>query len=189
MARSAEADARYRATMAKKKAKLIEKNSLQTMAAETPTVVYREYYCHKDMQNKLFTDATADRWAKELVEWAKKPDSLKFSDWFLENDIHMSNGLLLCDIYPALKNAAEQAKMIIGNRREKGGIKNELNSAMVSFSMPMYDPEWKARVEWDAKIKKDAAQVGNVHVTIERFPSTDKVPTKPALSGNDKTED
>lgn len=181
MARTPEADARYRATMARKKAERAAKQQLPTLSGNTDTVIYREYYCFKDMQNKLFTNATAERWAKEMIEWAKLPTSLKVTDWFLDNDICHGDGMQLCEVYPVLKHAFQKAKMTIGNRRERGGLRNELNAGLIHSTMSLYDQEWKAKQEWEANLKKDIAKAGNVHVTIERYAPTDIVPEKQKL--------
>lgn len=143
-----------------------------------PTLVFDEYYDFNIMEGRVFSTSTAERWSKEIIEFAKKDDSLKVTDFFCEKGLHPNEGFRLSAKYEVLKNAYELAKYMIGSRREKGAIKNDYNPGIVHSSMSMYDPEWKANAEWKAKLAQDNQKAGNVTVLIERYPNTAIVPSK-----------
>ena len=87
----------------------------------------------------------------------------------------------------SFKACLSQARLIIANRREKGGLTNKLNASMVQNSMPIYSDTWKSLEEWrnsmrikieDAKTKSALAPVvitkyetqpGYVQITEEEY--------------------
>jgi len=171
--------AKLRVTMAKKREAAKKTINTSTLAAKTPSVVYEEYYDWNDMQTKLFTNTTAERWAQEIVQYAKKPDVWRATEYFMENGIDYTEAMRLCAQYEVLDRAYSHARYLIGLKREKGGLKNELNSSIVHISQSMYDPEWKKNTEYLASLKKDNDKdKGNVTVLIERYPETNVVPVK-----------
>jgi hypothetical protein len=177
---------KFKRTMAKKRAAALVPISDITLVATNANISYEEYYDFNDNLLKLFTSTTADRWAKELVAFAKRPDVLKATDWFIDNGIEYSQAMHLCDKYPQLAAAYKHSKYMIGNRRERGGLRNELNAGMIHTTMAMYDPEHKAHAEWKARLAQDtAANKGNVNITIQRYAPTSVVPDRLPHKDND----
>ena len=110
--------AKFKATMAKRKAiegKEIINNS--TLVAVTPTEIYSEYFDWNDMQQKIFTKTTAARWAKELVEFARVPGTIKVTDYFIQNGIFYETAMQLCEKYEILDQAYKHARYIVGSTR------------------------------------------------------------------------
>jgi hypothetical protein len=179
MARTPQGEARFKETMAKRKESRKKPIHDTTLEAVTPTIIYSEYFDFKDMQKKLFTNTTAENWAKELYDYVQHPDCLKATEYILTKGIAYETFMQLCEKYEILAEAYKAARYIVGVRREKGALKNELNAGMVHISQSIYDPEWKANAEWKAKLAQDnAANKGNVQVLIERYAPTAIVPEK-----------
>ena len=179
MARTAEGLIRYRETMARKRQEAKKNIHDSTLSAVTPNITYSEYFDFNDMQLKLFTNNTATRWATELVAFAKLPGTLKVTEYFINIGCSYDAAMQLCAKYEILDQAYKHSKYIVGNRRERAGLMNELNSSLVHAGLANYDPEWKKLAEWKASLVKDKdVNKGNMTVLIERFPSSDMVPVK-----------
>ena len=142
-------------------------------------LVFDEYLDMISFETAIFSSTTALKWAKEIRDYAMKPDSFKVEDFFYEKGVHPEDIRRLRKNYEVLDKAFTYAKVIIGSRREKGAIKNDYNYGMIASSMSMYDPEWKANAEWKAQLTRDNDKhSGNVNVIIERYASTPLVPDK-----------
>src|SRR6266850_4602714 len=139
--RSEEAKALFRATMEKKKETSKVKINEMPLRAVTANIVYEEYFDMNDWQQKLFTNSTAIEWAKELIEFCKRPDVLKATDFFIDKGIEYTEAMRLCATYEVMGKAYAHSRYIVGSRREKGGIRNEYNAGLIHSSMSMYDPE------------------------------------------------
>ena len=122
------------------------------------------------------TNRYLERLATDLVHWAMKDDSIVLQKFLAEKGITTDNFYRWGIEYPALIEARNIAKMLIGCRREEGGLKKELDGRMVTASMPMYFPEWKEFMEWKAKLaeKSDTSNLQKV-VVIEKFRDPEEV--------------
>ena len=122
-----------------------------------------------------------ERIGLEMVEWAlKDPDAYKISQFFHLKGISKDSMPRWRKRSKRFNELYEEALAIIGNRREIGGLKRQLDGGMVALSMPMYDPEWKAQVEWRKTLdkKNEEKQPTTQVVIVDRFPDSPLVPTK-----------
>jgi hypothetical protein len=123
------------------------------------------------------SDQQLDMIAHDLLLWAEQDDSITFGG-FIE-----VSGLVNARLYEyakrhhGLADAIVVARQIIGDRREKRGLENKYNSAIVLGTMPLYDPEVRA-------YKKEMAQKdteygsAKIIVHMDSFPETKDVPVK-----------
>jgi len=116
------------------------------------------------------TNRYLERLAIELVEWANLDSSIVIQKFLAQKGITGDNFYRWSCVCPALIEARNIAKLLVGCRREEGGLRKELDGRMVTASMPMYFPEWKEFMEWKAKIKEraDESNLQKV-VVIEKF--------------------
>lgn len=119
------------------------------------------------------TMPVTERWAvkisEDLVNWAKKnEDAFKLTQFCEERGIPYSTFKTLVNKFPCMKIARDAAVMIIGNRREIGGLKNKLNTTMVMSQMAKYDDEWWSLEQRRAKLKAESQPKSdeNVRYTI-----------------------
>ena len=117
---------------------------------------------------------------KKLIEWAKvTEDALKVSQFCTLMDIHITDIARWRKRVPKMELAFRQATQIIGDRREIGGLKKNLDSGMISQTMAHYDQDWKDLAEWKSKLSKDESESkGNVTIVMERFPDSKIVPSR-----------
>lgn len=112
------------------------------------------------------TEAFINRISKELLDWAQNdPEALKMSEFFNKKRIPR-NTWDAWSRYPTFKAARALAVEALGNRREKGAIAKKFDPTTINFMMPMYDAEWKAQVEWRAKLKAESEQVQVPQVVV-----------------------
>ncbi len=107
------------------------------------------------IQDKPVPDAFLEQLADDLVQWARKDDSLKM--------IHFFDLVGVPDNYycgwrkrsPKLQAAHEWALRLIGARREIGAMVGKFKEKTVLHSLHQYDPEAKLADEWHfSKLKE-----------------------------------
>lgn len=120
--------------------------------------------------------------AVKLVEWAKTDDNaFKLSQFYLNEGITRRDFYNWIERFDFLKDAHDTALMFLGDRREVGAIKRKLDTQMISFAMPNYDPQWREMVTWRAKLKAEQqAEVSQAPkmIVLERYPESPLVPSK-----------
>jgi len=135
------------------------------------------------MKMKPVPESFIDKISQELIEWAKNdPSALILRDFFYDKGIRISTAQKWAKKHTILKESVEDAKFLIGSRREKGAIKREYDPAMIKPVMINYDPEWKKSEEWRSKLKQEAdqkTQQANIQWILPKFPDSKLVPEKP----------
>jgi hypothetical protein len=122
------------------------------------------------------------RLATEIIEWAQNDDeALKVSQFFLKKGIGQTTWVTWCSTFPSLQEAHNNARTIIGNRREIGALKKKYDSGIVATSMAHYDKEWREAAEWRASLREKHRQEstsGPQIVIMEKIPTCDLVPER-----------
>ena len=118
--------------------------------------------------------------AAELVQWANTDEEAwKVSQFYLSKNIGVRTWMEWVNKYPVLKDAQDDAKAAIGNRREIGALKNKLSTAIVNYTMPIYDVEWKLESERIAALKKKEEDTkSNFVINLQPIPSSNMVPDR-----------
>lgn len=141
---------------------------------EKPTIndVWDEQYlCMFTLRQKPICDAVLEKWAAELLDWAKNcDDALKISQWCTLKGLSTMDLYRFCQRNQVLASAHQRAKEILGDRREMGALKKKYDTTLTAFMMPHYDKDWKEMAEWKAKINKvdDATTSADVAARIAR---------------------
>jgi hypothetical protein len=167
--------------MTKKKTAL-KKVDINTVIEVLPIkVLWFDYQCIYTGLMKPMNEAGINRLAEEVTDWARNDvDAFKISQFYLHKGISRKVWLEWCDRYPRLQQANESAKQLIGNRREIGALKHELNYGPVSFTMPFYDADWKDESIRRAALKDVNSEAkSSISVTMYPIPNSPLVPDKP----------
>jgi len=119
------------------------------------------------------------RVATELRTWAiNDKDALKVIQYRHLKAIDDKSWERWLAKYEFLRDAQKEAERAIGARREIGGLTKKYDSSMIQYSMPHYDKDWKANVEWRSNLKAEQQNAGTQVVVIEKFPDSKLVPEK-----------
>lgn len=135
----------------------------------TKVVFLDEYRNLNTWKMTHINQAFIDAFARDMLAWASDHDKaqLKISDFYLERGVSNDTMMRWIRKFDNLKDAYDAAKMIIGNRREKGGLKNYYNASLVATSMVHYDPEWREFYEWKSKLRQNNEQYEEKKMVIE----------------------
>jgi hypothetical protein len=107
------------------------------------------------------SDQIVAKMAEDLVNWAKNDqNAFKLSQFYLDRGIPHSTFKHLLKNRPVLKQAYEAARLIIGNRREIGALKNTYNATVIMRRQHAYDVDWKDDEVWRAELKAKAQDEG-----------------------------
>jgi len=119
--------------------------------------------------------------AEDIVRWAKTPDALTLESFYAQLQVNDNTVENWCKKYKFLADAVQQAKMIIGVRREEGLIRGKY-SRYVASTLHHYLKRCKESAEWHAELKRrDFKREEREKITwvIETVPDSDLVPPKP----------
>ena len=129
----------------------------------------------KDRSNT--TEASWNRVADRLKEWAYKEDSICIEDFITSPENCFDESVYYHSVkrFPKLKKMHDLALSRCGVNREKKAFKDNLsvNHATV-FILPHYFDRWKEQIAWRAKLKDDNKGVtGPVTVVMDSFKDKD----------------
>lgn len=159
-----------------------------------------EYLDTKTFTRRVANEMWADKVAKELVAWIKKPredgrDHIKLTEFFREQGIYHRDFHRLSKKYPILEQAAEYAKLALGDVRERNILEGKWNVQAGMFMMGHYDEEWMAemRRREEAKQKQSLSQTVDlaaiVRDTISPVAPTEEVRMKKEKDCGNRRED
>lgn len=128
--------------------------------------------------------AVVDALKDDVWAWAFNPKDEDFTmlDYLYERNISYVSWRKLMNKHPDLKTEWENAKIFIGNKREKGALKRDLSEKVVLRSMPMYSENWKELEQWYAKIRSMKEEIKDIVLTLN-----DLVNKKEAIEKNDNS--
>ncbi len=116
-----------------------------------------DYMSSSSFRLQPITQQAIERLSHDLIEWAKKDDSLRIEDFHWEKDICDGTYSRWRRKYEALDLAHKKAKNYIASRREKGALKKELSETMVMRRQHAYDPSWESDRKREKQDKIDIA--------------------------------
>ncbi len=140
------------------------------------------YFDMFTMRERPFNNQWIENLAIEMVNWANNEahEALHIKQFYHKKGLLPRDINRFAERYPALKDAQDYAKSLIGVRREVGGLKKQYSESLVKDSMPMYDEEYMALLEHKAQLskKEDNVDKGPQFIVIDQFPSSPLVPVK-----------
>lgn len=144
------------------------------------TYHYDSYFDMFEYKNKPVSDRFKEHLSRKLLDWAVNDDNAyKLSQFWIKEGIPPSDAERWRQNNEHIRRSYEIALLAIGNRRELGGLKKDLDSGMVKHTMPQYDKGWKDLAEWQSKLKEEAAGNGGTQIVVlDRIPDSDLVPSK-----------
>lgn len=148
--------------MKKKEPRVVEKSN-----NTKPDYKFDHYKSLHTWHETPVNDAWKDNLAQELFLWARDDeDAYKMSQFYLNKGINNRDFSRWCDTHENLKIAKEAALVLIGNRREIGGLKKRLDTNIVMSSMAKYDTEWKELAEWRAQLKSESENKSETKIIV-----------------------
>lgn len=155
------------------------KRSYQHHHSITDLMAAEEGLCF--YQRLPMTEYVTCKLANELIEYAKKEEqSLTIGQFCKLKDIHRDTFDLWCSKYPKLASAKRIALQYIGNNRELGSLKKQLDSKTVMHIQYQYDDAWKKADHDQANLKKleDSAGEKVKYIVVQDAEKTDLVTPK-----------
>lgn len=155
-----------------KKSNPITKKSSRTKI-ESPHTIF-------SWRQKPVSDEFLKQLINDGIEWAANdPEAYKIKPFFKKRRITTNDIKRWQERSDEFAEGYQFMKEIIGDRREIGALKKQLDSAIVLRSMHQYDPEWLEIDQHHAALRKtDEQQPSKIQVEVIQYPSTDRVPEK-----------
>ncbi len=111
-----------------------------------------------------------NRFIYTLLEWASKDDSLEITDFALEMKMRRMTINDWTHKYPDIKEAYDQAKLMIGSRRRKGSMLKKLDGSYAYKDMHKYDPEWLEINKYHSDMKKEEEKQAHTFIISDAKP-------------------
>jgi len=107
-------------------------------------------------------------------------DCITLTDLYLDLGIPSKMYYQWVKDYEFFEQAHEQARSLIGRRREKNGLKRKFDAGMVSYTMPVYDQLWKEVLELRSSLKEKekGATAQNITVLMDKVEDSPMVPSR-----------
>lgn len=108
--------------------------------------------------------------ADQLTAWSHTPKADTIIDFIKHKKLSPMDFFRWCNKFPELMEAKNNALYMIGNNREKMALTNKYNANFVMQTMPLYNPEHRALLEWKAKLAREQNDhSGDKIIVVERF--------------------
>lgn len=127
-------------------------------------------------------ESGAERLAMTIFDYfSANTEALCFDEFLIDHRLSKNTYYKWVAKFEKVEAAHQQALMILGTRRHKGGLKNELNTVLVKFTMPLFDQEIKDMITFFNDQKKPTEELlaaSKIIVNMTKFPESDLVPLK-----------
>lgn len=126
----------------------------------------------------------------DLLEWAidEKIEALRVTDFCAYKGMYRQDMWNLMQKYPALSRAWEEAKNIIGSRRERGALKKHYDAGTMKWGQHNYGDEWASYDKYHSDLKKDDFKDTILNFLVRPDPKSDAVNRKLAEIAAKKKE-
>lgn len=143
----------------------------------------------KSGHNKYFLDdgkvtiVDVEELADKMIVWAKQPGVKILRRFVAEQGFPMATFFKWLEKSDRLRNAYDIARNLVGCNREEMAMQGKIPEKTFLRLQPLYDPEFKKLIEWENSIKNVAtdSSSGNITITMQPFPTDDRVPRKEAI--------
>lgn len=118
----------------------------------------------------------------DLVKWAYRDETaLTAGSFWLIKSIPFRTGRSWREKYPQLKQAYEDAKQIIGIRREEGSLLRKFDNATFFRTAANYSEDFRDTAVFQSELKAKQEEKGKASITVvlDKFPDSKLVPEKP----------
>jgi hypothetical protein len=150
------------------------KRSTEKIIKQSNDPQWFDYTCTYSFVQKPANEAFIRKLATDLMEWVRTKEAFKVSEFYSDKGISKRDWANWVAKWDFLADAVDAAKIVLGNKREIGGLKKKYDSGMIRASMRFYDEDWKTiDVEEDNKA---------TIVVMEKMPNSDAVPEKKKVS-------
>ena len=150
-------------------AKKTIKSNPQSNRAMEPLSTERPFYDYMS-DNSMYHFPEKDDWRRRvcysLYEWAMKETSLVMAQFNIEYKIKSTSLKEWRRKFPEIQEAYNEAKFIIGCRRQTGAMTNKLNGFYAYRDMHKYDPEWEEVDQYHNDLKKDVTTSAMTNAAI-----------------------
>jgi hypothetical protein len=156
----------------------------RVLVALKPPLKTYDQECYEDMFTFVTTPISPEYLTKCAIEWVNmtynNDDILFMNEYRMQKGIPQTTWEDWVNRSSKLKSAQSFVREIIAMRREKGGLLNKYNSAMVMKIQCVYSKEWKETEEWRSSLaaKNDTHQTQPIQVILENYPNSPLVPPK-----------
>jgi hypothetical protein len=150
--------------------KLLEKSECDTLNSDLPNN-YTTFMNMTTLTKQIASQVWAEKMATKLVKWVEESnDAVTLTEFYRSIGIISQDFCELSRKYPILEKAQEYARMVIGDRREKGMLMRKFEPGSTAYMMPHYSADWKKIVEWRASLRQPAGEAGQTRVQYVVIP-------------------
>lgn len=130
-------------------------------------------YCYKDilfMRQVPIQEEYIDRLCEDWKQWAKLETSLRIRQFWNERGISITCVYRWMKEWPQLQETHDYVLDVLADRRDIGALTRKLDGAQVRETFALYDPDFKAYLQWRASLtKKEDTEGGITTVEIPVF--------------------
>ncbi len=114
----------------------------------------------------IFSEQEKEKLGKEFVAWSKKSNVFKWTEFWIEQNITITEVFFWANTNKNIERSIELGKYNIAARREMKALDNKMNAAIVLATMPIYDMEYRDHKMSQLSHQKDDP---NLSLTVTTF--------------------
>lgn len=115
-----------------------------------------------------------DEWRERLVysllSWSEKKESLEIMQFCIEYKIPYSTMKEWVEKYPDVKEAYNNAKLVLASHRRVGTMNKKLDGVYAYKDMHVLDPEWHAINKYHSDMKKEEEKQAHTFIISDAKP-------------------
>lgn len=113
---------------------------------------------------------TVEKICSDLLIFAENEDSIKLSEFSCARRWTYKELYDLAERHPSIARAMDIARTMIGNRRERFGLKNIYNAALVEKTLGIYDPEYREETKRRAQLTQTNNEAVRLNIGLYSIP-------------------
>jgi len=122
------------------------------------------------------TDEELDMLAHDLLLWCQQDEAISLGGFCEISGLPKARMYEAAHKHEGMRNSIDIARQVICNRRERMGLTNQFNAAIVLGTLAMYDPEYRAYKK--EMSQKEGQGESKIVVVLDKYPETETVPEK-----------
>lgn len=128
--------------------------------------IYKDLFTFRE---KPVSEEFVERVMHDAMEQAVRQGKMfKVTSYFRKLGIPWQTVKRWRDKWPWFEEVYQELVGAVGDNRELGALEKKLDSSIVMFTQPLYDPDWKQETERRAKLKEPQDAATNpITVVIE----------------------
>ena len=118
----------------------------------------KKNYTMRRKKNPQYTKEQIQELADDLIEWADTAKDIHIAGWSRKHKKTTPWLHELCKLHPQIAKAKDEAMVLLGKKVLNSSFYGQGNATVGMAYLPIYDKDFKALLEWKAKLSQQSSE-------------------------------